>query len=315
MAVLAYLLLKGTGRRLGEIASLHLDCLDVDEHSKPVLVYDNHKAGRLRRRLPLADTALVEAIIDQQRWVAERFPATPRDQLWLLPRPNKNLDGRAPIKGNVLSLWMRAWVTAIPKIDAGPADAAGRPIAFDRRAITPRAFRPTYAQTLADQGVAPSVLRDLMDHKSMNTTLGYYRVNESRKRQAMELLSRHTVDNRGAIRPANERSSRLVELREELSWVAVPMGKCSEPTNVRAGGQACPIRYQCAGCPHFESDPSYLPELGSYPMTSAGRRRCCWPWGRRTGSSTTSPASSTSSSSTSAAMNSCWGRSPANSAG
>ena len=24
------------------------------------------------------------------------------------------------------------------------------------------------------------------------------------------------------------------------------------------------IRYQCAGCPHFESDPSYLPELRSY---------------------------------------------------
>ena len=42
------------------------------------------------------------------------------------------------------------------------------------------------------------------------------------------------------------------------------MGKCSEPTNVRAGGQACPIRYQCAGCPHFESDPSFLPELEAY---------------------------------------------------
>lgn len=42
------------------------------------------------------------------------------------------------------------------------------------------------------------------------------------------------------------------------------MGKCSEPTNVRAGGQACPIRYQCAACPHFESDPSYLPELQAY---------------------------------------------------
>jgi hypothetical protein len=33
---------------------------------------------------------------------------------------------------------------------------------------------------------------------------------------------------------------------------------------VRAGGQSCPIRYQCAGCPHFESDPSYLPELRVY---------------------------------------------------
>jgi hypothetical protein len=42
------------------------------------------------------------------------------------------------------------------------------------------------------------------------------------------------------------------------------MGKCAEPTNVRAGGGACPIRYQCAACPHFESDPSYLPELTGY---------------------------------------------------
>jgi hypothetical protein len=42
------------------------------------------------------------------------------------------------------------------------------------------------------------------------------------------------------------------------------MGKCSEPPNVVAGGQACPVRYQCAGCPHFETDPSYLPELRAY---------------------------------------------------
>ncbi|MGH9158235.1 MAG: hypothetical protein ACRD1K_20900, partial [Acidimicrobiales bacterium] len=64
--------------------------------------------------------------------------------------------------------------------------------------------------------------------------------------------------------PVEEPPSRVAELREQLSWVAVPMGKCSEPTNVRAGGQACPIRYQCAGCPHFESDPSYLPDLRAY---------------------------------------------------
>jgi integrase len=61
-AVLAYQLLKGTGRRAGEVASLRLDCLDVDEHDRPVLIYDNHKARRMARRLPIADTALVEAI-------------------------------------------------------------------------------------------------------------------------------------------------------------------------------------------------------------------------------------------------------------
>jgi hypothetical protein len=163
-----------------------------------------------------------------------------------------------------LLTWMRAWVERIPRIDAGPLDPHGQPVAFTRSAIHPHAFRHTYAQTLADQGVEPSVLRDLMDHRSLSTTLGYYRVGDARKRAAMDALARHTIDNRGGTRPVHAEPSQVARLNEALSWVAVPMGKCSEPTNVRAGGQACPIRYQCAGCPHFESDPSYLPELRGY---------------------------------------------------
>ncbi len=159
---------------------------------------------------------------------------------------------------------MRGWIERIERIDAGPFDKCGEPVPFDRSVIHPHAFRHTYAQTMADSGVAPSVLRDLMDHKSMSTTLGYYRVGETRKRAAMELVARHTVDNRGVTRPMAGEPSAHAHLREHVSWVAVPMGKCSEPTNVRSGGQACPIRYQCAGCPHFETDPSYLPELRAY---------------------------------------------------
>ena len=76
----------------------------------------------------------------------------------------------------------------------------------------------------------------------------------------MEVLARHTVDNRGSAKPVAAEPYSVAYLR----WVAVPMGKCSEPPNVVAGGQACPVRYQCAGCPHFETDPSYLPELRAY---------------------------------------------------
>ncbi len=264
MAVLVYQLLKGTGRRVGEVASLHLDCLGSDEHGKDLLVYDNHKAGRMGRRLPLADSGLVAAIRAQQAWVRSRFPVTPPEQLWLLPRPHKNNDGTNHIDTGLVNAWFRAWTARIPAIDAGPLDHNGKPVLFDRSLIQPHAFRHSYAQTLADSGVAPSVLRDLMDHRSLSTTLGYYRVGDARKRAAMETLARHTVDNRGFTRPVDGAPSGLTHLRESLAWVAVPMGKCSEPTNVRAGGQACPIRYQCAGCPHFESDPSYLPELRAY---------------------------------------------------
>jgi len=263
MAVLVYQLLKGTGRRVGEVASLRLDCLAVDEHGKDVLVYDNHKAGRMGRRLPLADSELVMAIRSQKAWVRKRFATTPADQLWLLPRPHKNHDGTNHLDTGLVNAWMRTWVARIERVDAGPLDADGAPVPFDRSAIHPHAFRHTYAQNMADSGVAPSVLRDLMDHRSLSTTLGYYRVGDARKRAAMEVLARLTVDNRGVARP-DAAPSALTPLREQLSWVAVPMGKCAEPTNVRAGGQACPIRYQCAGCPHFESDPSYLPELRAY---------------------------------------------------
>jgi integrase len=264
MAVLAYQLLKGTGRRVGEVAGLRLDCLALDEHGKDVLVYDNHKAGRMRRWLPLADSALTAAIREQQGWVRARFPATPVGLLWLLPRPHKNADGTNHIDTNLVNAWFRTWLVRMSEIEAGPLDEHRSPVPFDKTAIKPHAFRHTYAQTMADSGVAPSVLRDLMDHRSLSTTLGYYRVGDARLRAAMELLARHTLDNRGLVRPVEAKSSRVTHLRESLAWVAVPMGKCSEPTNVRAGGQACPIRYQCAACPHFESDPSYLPELCSY---------------------------------------------------
>jgi integrase len=264
MAVLSYLLLKGTGRRVGEVASLHLECLDVDEAGKVVLIYDNHKAMRMRRRLPLADSALVEGVRSQQAWVRSRFPDTAPADLWLLPRGNRNATGTAHVPTGQLAMWMRVWVSRIARIDAGSVDSLGEPLAFARSAIHPHAFRHTYAQTLADQGVAAPVLRDLMDHRSIDTTMGYYSVGDAKKRAAMELLARHTIDNRGTVRPLDGEPSRVAQLREELSWVAVPMGKCSEPTNVRAGGGACPIRYQCAGCPHFESDPSYLPELMTY---------------------------------------------------
>lgn len=190
IAVLAYLLLKGTGRRVGEVTSLHLDCLAVDEHGKDVLVYDNHKAGRMGRRLPLADSHLVGAIRAQQAWVRSRFPTTPAERLWLLPRPHKNTDGTSHIDTGLVTAWFRTWLGRIDRLDAGPLDHNGDPVPFVRELVRPHAFRHTYAQTLADSGVAPSVLRDLMDHRSLSTTLGYYRVGDARKRAAMEALAR-----------------------------------------------------------------------------------------------------------------------------
>ena len=33
---------------------------------------------------------------------------------------------------------------------------------------------------------------------------------------------------------------------------------------MQAGGGACPVRFRCAGCDHFRTDVSYLPDLTAY---------------------------------------------------
>ncbi len=44
-----------TGRRPDEICTLAWDCLTRDSDGSAVLIYDNHKAGRMGRRLPVTE--------------------------------------------------------------------------------------------------------------------------------------------------------------------------------------------------------------------------------------------------------------------
>jgi hypothetical protein len=73
-----------------------------------------------------------------------------------------------------------------------------------------------------------------------------------RKQEAVKTLRVHVVDRHG--NPAPITSNKAYEMRS----VAVPFGNCREPSNVKAGGHACPIRFQCAGCGFYRPDPSYL---------------------------------------------------------
>ncbi|MEV3959246.1 hypothetical protein [Streptomyces albogriseolus] len=93
-----------------------------------------------------------------------------------------------------------------------------------------------------------------MDHKSVSTTQRYYTVSLKRKRDAVTKLAAHVVDNHGRPRPISEAAY-------ELRSVAVPYGGCTEPSNVKAAGGSCPIRFQCASCGFYRPDPSYLPAI------------------------------------------------------
>jgi hypothetical protein len=63
-------------------------------------------------------------------------------------------------------------------------------------------------------------------------------------------------------------------LRRQVGQIAVPLGLCTEPSNVKARGHGCDYRYRCVGCEHFRTDPSNQAELRDYlHQLLAGRER------------------------------------------
>ena len=52
--------------------------------------------------------------------------------------------------------------------------------------------------------------------------------------------------------------------RMRVGQIAVPYGVRTEPSDVQAGGGACPFRFRCLGCSHYRTDVSYLPELKAH---------------------------------------------------
>jgi hypothetical protein len=223
-----------------------------------VLVYDNHKRHRRDRRLPISQ-ATAELITAQQARVRERFPDTPLAELVLLPTPHANPAGRRPISGGLLDLRHRTWVDRLPaiRLDDGTE--------FDTSKIVPYAYRHTYAQRHADAGVPIDVLAELLDHRTLDVTRRYYRVEEERRRAAVDTVTAFSFDRHGN-RIWRDAQALLdsEHARYAVGEVAVPYGTCTEPSNVRAGGGACPVRFRCAGCDHFRTDVSHLPDLTGY---------------------------------------------------
>lgn len=262
-------LLIDTGRRPGEICQLPLDCLDRDPDGNPVLVYDNHKNNRLGRRLPITG-ATADLIISQQQRIRQRFPGTPPATLKLLPAANFNLHGTKPIGKTLVSGRHRRWANQLPPIlvpirIAGDGPTATKLLPFDPARIYLYAYRHSYAQRHADAGVAVDVLRELMDHRLLHTTQQYFKVGEQRRREAVERVTTMQFDRHGNRIWHHAKALLDSErIRRAVGEVAVPYGSCSEPSNVAAAGQDCPVRYRCTGCGHFSTDVSYLPDLETY---------------------------------------------------
>jgi hypothetical protein len=104
-----------------------------------------------------------------------------------------------------------------------------------------------------------------MDHRKLDTTKAYYRVGENRRREAVDRVAELQFDRHGnRIWRTAQTLLDSEHTRRAVGEVAVPFGVCTEPSNVTAGGTACPFRFRCAGCDHFRTDVTYLPDLQAF---------------------------------------------------
>ncbi len=158
-----------------------------------------------------------------------RDPAATRQ--WLFPSPLlRSRQALGHLGADCVSKAFRAWAQRIPSIDGALLGLDGTPAPFDRSLITPYALRHSYAQRHADAGVPVDVLRELMDHRSVQTTMGYYQVSLHRKQQAIWSVGSLATDAHGNPSPFAD------PIAYERASVSVPFGNCTEPSNVNAGG-------------------------------------------------------------------------------
>lgn len=244
-------LLIDTGRRPGEIVTLRTNCLVKDRHGDWLLQYTDHKNGEVERELPV-DQSVVDSI---DRWnLVRRDEGITSDCLFPRLQYRRRDVGSQPVDPHYLAKLIKLFAATIPPLPGSVEDVDGNNVDFDITTVEPYDLRRAYAQRHADCGTPPDVLRVLMGHKSMTTTMGYYQVNAKRRRQAVTLVGRL------ALLPSDGRAG-LAGQRDLIRATPVPYGDCMEPSNVSAGGTACPWRYQCASCALFRPNPSHIPEM------------------------------------------------------
>ena len=119
----------------------------------------------------------------------------------------------------------REWIGRLPPLHT--TDGAE----FDKGRVVLYAYLHSYAQRHADAGVPIDVLRELMDHRKLDTTKGYYRVGESRRREAVDRVAALAFGRHG--NPIWRQAQALLDsehARRALREVAVLFGVCTEPS-------------------------------------------------------------------------------------
>ena len=240
-------LMLASGLRIGDATALAYDPVVTDADGNPYIRYWNQKMRR-EAYVPIG-TATVAGLRAQQSRVAVTYPSQtaaylgepaprrlPFDGLRLFPAQSANPDGTRPFSQGTYGGQLRRWLRY-----SGIRDEAGRPVA-----ISAHQWRHTFATTLVNAGVRLEVVKQLLDHSSLEMASHYARLLDTTMRAEWDAAQGRDEDLDHLLPPDVAWANR--------SRTALPNGHCGLPRQ-----QACDHSNKCLSCPVFITTAADLP--------------------------------------------------------
>jgi len=158
-----------------------------------------------------------------------------------------NPDGSIAVTGSAYHQALYRWLEI-----CNVRDENGLPVK-----ATPHQFRHTYATRLVNKELPLEIIRQLLDHSSMEMTAHYARLTDKTVREQWERACK--VDHQGhAVMLADDSPLATAGwMKHNLARVkmALPNGYCGLPLQ-----QSCPHANACLDCPVFVTTGDFLPQ-------------------------------------------------------
>lgn len=211
-------LLENVGMRPNELCQLKLDCLKYDTEGDPYLEYYQSKT-HCYNRIPISDT-LADLIQEQQAYVKATF----QKPVYLFQISDTKPIGQESVARalNYLSY------------DNHIVDESGKPYRFKLHR-----FRHTIATRYAREGMSPSMLREMLGHKSIRSMIPYTHFNQTLNDEKIQAFLK-TEDNFLLQQLQGNK-------KEPLAVTPLPIGFC---TNI----ELCDTALICYSCGMFSTD-------------------------------------------------------------
>jgi integrase/recombinase XerD len=243
-------ILLETGRRIGEICTLPLNCIEQDNQGDYFLkVYES----KLKKSylIPISDTC-INAIKSQYKCVIE---SNLQKKHYLFPSRVRN---KTP---HISARYVNHALVELAKAQ-NIVDENGNIWKFHSHQ-----FRHTVGTRMINSGVPQTIVQRYLGHESAEMTARYAHIHNETLKTAFNEYQEKLVDINGKIRYRQQNNS-----YDEAKWLqhnmmsqALPNGICALPSPQ----QRCPHANACLTCVNFRTHKKFLPQhQGQLEMTN-----------------------------------------------